>query len=1219
MSTYAPGKGRQSGITPPGKSTGIPVPGGVRSRAPSSAGHNPPLSSDNEYASRAFSDAIKAYDPAQHRHGRYSDVSGTSLSPPYNGRQSVTGRPSSVASSTSAVSSAPLRATISSSRTTTHRPPSRQSDVIARSASRTGRPFEVGDNVRIESLGFEGTLRYLGEIDGKPGHWAGVELNGAFVGKGKNNGTVSGKSYFVCLPNCGVFVASTKLSAPTADYTSSSRPSSVASSRHGRMTPSIPYSGFPASASATMPAGRKTPSVSLSNGRITPSISNGRGTPAASTGRRTPAIRPISTRSGSAGSARMMKMTTPTKTAPPHAAITPGSRASKYVGMTAKQLGSRVSAAARSGNSSPSRSTGFSPTQRPGHVSSPTSPFATPKPPSRTSIGIGMPSPTSARQRTSLSTPRARVLSSVALPPPASLSSTSLMARSISMTEANGDVGLLSDLQQSGKALQDQIAELMSGKVPPNPRPESSASTSSSSVFPTSISNAFELQNQVEILQSRLDAMEDENKRLRTATEKFEAAEQETASRIERISADQKQGAARVVELEAQARNNERTLSERDTTIESLERAAKQTTADIDKIKSEFEARVRDVQSKLDDKEALVTNLKELLEEKEGLQTENDAVVRAKDAEITLLEARVQKAYVELEEERKELGGQVDELRNAGQETIALYEERLSTADSQRYELEDLVASLQEQLRAQDRPPSPTTAHGQAITAVEIDNEALREQVQHLQKRIAALEDQLEDAHATLEKEEAAAHERMVQFTDREDGLHKELAAAKEETQQVIRSEKTARQRIEELDEALRESKVALENARAEIEGLRSEIADLESINSIASGDEKINAVIRRSAADRTRFMEEIEHLKHQLCESRSEHPHDVSTPIAGPAEIEPRIHELTELLEKSKTDTAELHGQLAESKAERDSAHAEVAALQSLVDERTAELENLRKKVNREIPVNGIESGKASSSKHDISSARDEITGLKCVHIVQELQMENSAQAQRNKALEQENNFLLSETDQLRQELKTLEENVEQSFMREEESLAYAADGAGSAEDIVKMQKKHETELEQLRKKLVEAERTSARTIHDLNKEISELETLIESKIYREEELESEIEKLKDKLARSQKKMSRSSVSTPTSATPSVSASSSSTSTPNLETVCEICERPGHDIFTCDLLKDEGAPLGMDGGLMTEGLEGLEEEVCDEELICEDCEGRGHLAANCPHSLDVF
>lgn len=61
-----------------------------------------------------------------------------------------------------------------------------------RSTSRAGRTFEVGDNVRIESLGFEGTLKYLGGIDGKQGEWAGVELSAGFKGKGKNDGSVGG-------------------------------------------------------------------------------------------------------------------------------------------------------------------------------------------------------------------------------------------------------------------------------------------------------------------------------------------------------------------------------------------------------------------------------------------------------------------------------------------------------------------------------------------------------------------------------------------------------------------------------------------------------------------------------------------------------------------------------------------------------------------------------------------------------------------------------------------------------------------------------------------------------------------------------------------------------------------------------------------------------------------------------------------------------------------
>jgi CAP-Gly domain-containing linker protein 1 len=58
---------------------------------------------------------------------------------------------------------------------------------------------------------------------------------------------------------------------------------------------------------------------------------------------------------------------------------------------------------------------------------------------------------------------------------------------------------------------------------------------------------------------------------------------------------------------------------------------------------------------------------------------------------------------------------------------------------------------------------------------------------------------------------------------------------------------------------------------------------------------------------------------------------------------------------------------------------------------------------------------------------------------------------------------------------------------------------------------------------------------------------------------------------------------------------------------VCEICEQPGHDIFTCDLLRGSAAPAP--GG----------KDAPPSELYCEDCENYGHIAVDCPHSMDVF
>ena len=102
-------------------------------------------------------------------------------------------------------------------------------------------------------------------------------------------------------------------------------------------------------------------------------------------------------------------------------------------------------------------------------------------------------------------------------------------------------------------------------------------------------------------------------------------------------------------------------------------------------------------------------------------------------------------------------------------------------------------------------------------------------------------------------------------------------------------------------------------------------------------------------------------------------------------------------------------------------------------------------------------------------------------------------------------------------------------------------------------------------------------------------------------------MERLKDKLAR-YKKSSKNTTETPEGRS---RLSSSSTSTINLpikaggDDVCEICERPGHDIFNCSLLKED-VRMPM-------------KTRSSKELFCQDCESPGHTTADCPHSLDVF
>ena len=58
-----------------------------------------------------------------------------------------------------------------------------------------------------ENTLLEGVVAHLGPQDFAPGNdWVGVRLTGASCGRGRNDGSVKGKRYFVCPEKCGVFV-----------------------------------------------------------------------------------------------------------------------------------------------------------------------------------------------------------------------------------------------------------------------------------------------------------------------------------------------------------------------------------------------------------------------------------------------------------------------------------------------------------------------------------------------------------------------------------------------------------------------------------------------------------------------------------------------------------------------------------------------------------------------------------------------------------------------------------------------------------------------------------------------------------------------------------------------------------------------------------------------------------------------------------------------------
>lgn len=90
------------------------------------------------------------------------------------------------------------------------------------------KPIKVGSRVEVIGKGIVGTVAFAGTTKFSTGKWIGVVLDEP---KGKNNGTVQGKSYFSCPDNHGIFVRQSQLSVLEESSTGSSMTATPTSSK----------------------------------------------------------------------------------------------------------------------------------------------------------------------------------------------------------------------------------------------------------------------------------------------------------------------------------------------------------------------------------------------------------------------------------------------------------------------------------------------------------------------------------------------------------------------------------------------------------------------------------------------------------------------------------------------------------------------------------------------------------------------------------------------------------------------------------------------------------------------------------------------------------------------------------------------------------------------------------------------------------------------------
>lgn len=164
------------------------------------------------------------------------------------------------------------------------------------------------------------------------------------------------------------------------------------------------------------------------------------------------------------------------------------------------------------------------------------------------------------------------------------------------------------------------------------------------------------------------------------------------------------------------------------------------------------------------------------------------------------------------------------------QATIALYESEKFKQDDKIRTLEEKLAKVREerdqaQELASQRPPSPSSRARAAVSAAEIDNETLNAQVKHLQNKVNNLEEELDERRAELESEAESWKQKVQQVRDAEKIQVELVKSLRGEIGDYKTQTNSAKNRIGELEGALKETQAALEGARAEIETLRVEAA----------------------------------------------------------------------------------------------------------------------------------------------------------------------------------------------------------------------------------------------------------------------------------------------------------------------------------------------------------------------------------------------------------
>ncbi|GAA5914168.1 hypothetical protein JCM6882_004944 [Rhodosporidiobolus microsporus] len=861
----------------------------------------------------------------------------------------------------------------------------------------------------------------------------------------------------------------------------------------------------------------------------------------------------------------MSKITAKPKPKSSNPPLTAGSRAAKYAGMNAKDLASRrlsASTATPSSKATPRRS--LSPT-KPRTSLSPTKRLST------STSTLTTPKPTTRLARPSLGG--------------ASLSTPTTARKSLGGPSATprASMGGAASIKRPASSLRQHAS---APDVPPIP----SAYGLARSVTPSSMSGRITPSTPGAMMKNRRTSLaQSETSSARPTTPSVRSySRQSFASSVSRQSH----------RSTASTSHDADDFAELRTELEE----AKQREADIRQLLEGSERLGREMEDRLTEKNEQVKAAEErvalLEQERERVKADEEkrlAGVQGDEADLDRERARTRELEARLAETEKALDAQW-----AATDKLRLEEKHKSAAK------EAEVEKLRERLSAQeDERADLNTQVDKLRTAGQALCETYEEKIAEIElARLEAVE-LAETLQLQLDGQPAPPSSASRSNSPT---LSRSLSSSHASAAEAIDAENTRaelehlRSKVSTLEEQLEDARMALEQEVTDAKKRRTRAGEVEAL--LKGEIKSLKEALDRSAKAEQRSAARLQELQEALHESQA-------TLEAERSELEGLRHDASgDATASLADDLKRVHKELASTRSQLEAAERDAG----LVSELREDLRNAEKEIERlqklstppELGGRRVSTGSVGG-KDEATATRDQIVGLKT--IITTLTEENQQLVEKNKELE-------GKTEELSDSQKALEATVENLMTQLDAPSSPSADRSPSSKGDVSLRR----ELEQLKIELKEVQRKSEREIKALNQEVTELESLVESKIYREDELETELERYKS-LASSNGHHTSSPSSAPYlngngngSANKALDAGSETDGEAG-EGECEMCGRTGHDLDACP--EFSGSPTKSAASRRGSLPPATDANGAAE--YCDDCEEYGHSLENCPLAAEIF